>query len=119
MLQKLVEEALVGLRGKLVKLNVAIRAMEDLASDIPRRGRPPKSSYSDLVPGKLPKRMTSLEKLKEDIVPASSLRKAFSKATRKKMAAAQKRRWAAHKKFKKAEANIKKVLTMKTGKKVA
>ena len=122
MLQKLVEEALVGLRNKLVKLNFAIKALEALASDSPRRcGRPPawlqqqeSEQLEEMRTGKPTKHIPHIS----DMPPTK--RKPFTKATKKKMAAAQKKRWAAAKGDKPILRHPrKKVLTMKTKKTAA
>lgn len=88
-LRKMIQE----LQDEKVRLEEAITTLIRLAqgNGEKRRGRPPAylaKQKEALVPAELPKRMNH--------------RHPFTKATRKKMAAAQKKRWAAARKKAKA-----------------
>lgn len=102
-LQELVEEALVGLREELLAINNAIGAMEYLRRLRPTKGRPPKTSNDAVTISVPPSAIGNVER-------GPKRKSKFSAATRKRMATAQKKRWA---QFKKA-----KVITMRK-KKVA
>ena len=75
------------LRSELQHIDEAILVLQRLASSgAKRRGRPPKWMASAELPGEAA------------VAVAQRKRKPFSAATRKKMADAQRRRWAAAKK---------------------
>ena len=121
MLQKIVEEALIGLREELAAINKAIGAMEHLRRLRPTKGRPPKDTTFSVYPVDISNVSRRKYKHKSTTVdnfsivdpgfkPSRKKKKSkLSAATRKKMAAAQKKRWAQAKKNKVIQMRKKKV----------